>query len=95
MILTSILLKEMGVFFVFRVQRELKKAEREKDSTELNKYPVNRAFQVLPPAEVSLTTGTYQLFPRHQLYEQYKDSVIIEKGQTKTVNIKLSPERKE
>jgi len=44
------------------------------------------------PAEISLTTGTHQLFLQRQLYEPYKDSVTIEKGQTKTLNIKLSPE---
>jgi len=44
------------------------------------------------PAAISLTTGAYQLFLEHQLYEPYKDSVSIEKGQTKTLNIKLSTE---
>jgi hypothetical protein len=44
------------------------------------------------PAEISLTTGTYQLFLEYQLYEPYKDSVVIEQGQTKTLNIRLSPE---
>jgi hypothetical protein len=47
------------------------------------------------PAEISLTIGTYQLFLQRQLYEPYKDSVMIEKGQTKTLNIRLSPEGKE
>ena len=47
------------------------------------------------PAEMSLTTGTYQLFLEHQLYEPYMDSLTIEKGQTKTLNIQLSPEGKE
>jgi len=47
------------------------------------------------PAEISLTTGTYQLFLEHQLYEPYKDSVMIEKGQNKSLNIKLSPEGEE
>jgi hypothetical protein len=47
------------------------------------------------PAEISLSTGTYQLFLQHQLFEPHKESVSIEKGQTKTVNIKLSPEGKE
>jgi hypothetical protein len=44
------------------------------------------------PAEISLTTGSHQLFLQQQLYEPYKDSVLIEKGQAKTLNIKLSPE---
>jgi diacylglycerol kinase family enzyme len=47
------------------------------------------------PADISLTTGTYQIFLQRQLYEPYKESVVIEKGQTKTLNIRLSPEGKE
>jgi hypothetical protein len=44
------------------------------------------------PADISLTIGTHQLFLQQQLYAPYKDSVVIEKGQAKTLNIKLSPE---
>ncbi len=47
------------------------------------------------PAEISLITGSHQLFLQRQLYEPYRDSVVIEKGQTKTLNIKLSLEGKE
>jgi len=54
---------------------------------------IDGEFKGQTPAEVSLTTGTYQLFLQRQLYEPYKESVNIEKGQTKTLNIRLSPER--
>ncbi|MCJ7546192.1 MAG: PEGA domain-containing protein [Deltaproteobacteria bacterium] len=47
------------------------------------------------PTEISLTSGTYQLFLQRLLYEPYKDSVVIERDQTKTLNIKLSPEGEE
>lgn len=47
------------------------------------------------PAEISLATGTYQFFLQHQSYESYMDSVTIEKDQTQTLNIRLSPEGKE
>jgi hypothetical protein len=47
------------------------------------------------PAEISLAAGTYQVFLQRQLYEPYKDSLAIEKGQTKTLNIRLLPEGKE
>jgi hypothetical protein len=56
---------------------------------------IDGEFKGQTPAEISLTTGTYQLFLEHQLYEPYKDSVMLEKGQTKTLNIRLSPEGKE
>jgi len=47
------------------------------------------------PAEISLATGTYQLFLQRQLYEPYNESLMIEKGQAKTLNIRLSPAGKE
>jgi hypothetical protein len=56
---------------------------------------INGEFKGQTPAEISLTTGTYQLFLEHQLCEPYMDSLTIEKGQTKTLNIQLSPEAKE
>jgi hypothetical protein len=56
---------------------------------------IDGEFKGQTPAEISLTTGTYQLFLEYQLYEPYKDSVVIEKGQTKTLNIRLSPKGKE
>jgi hypothetical protein len=56
---------------------------------------IDGEFKGQTPAEISLNTGTYQIFLQRQLYEPYKDSVSIEKGQTKTLNIKLSPEEKE
>ncbi len=56
---------------------------------------IDGAFKGQTPAEISLSPGTYQIFLQRQLYEPYKDSVIIEKGQTKTLNIKMSPEADE
>jgi len=56
---------------------------------------IDGEFKGQTPAEISLTIGTHQLFLQRQLYEPYKDSVMIEKGQTKTLNIRLSPEGKE
>jgi len=53
---------------------------------------IDGEFKGQTPAEISLTIGTYQFFLQRQLYEPYKDSVTIEKGQTKTLNIKMSPE---
>ena len=47
------------------------------------------------PVEVTLPVGTYQLFLEHQPYAPYKGSATIEKGQTRSLNIKLSPEGKE
>jgi hypothetical protein len=47
------------------------------------------------PAEISLTTGTYQLFIEHQFYKPYTESLMIDKDQTKTLNIRLSPEGEE
>ncbi|OGP85881.1 MAG: hypothetical protein A2Z08_00930 [Deltaproteobacteria bacterium RBG_16_54_11] len=52
---------------------------------------IDGEFKGQTPADISLTAGTYQVFLQHQLYEPYKDSVMIEKDQTKTLNIKLSP----
>jgi hypothetical protein len=48
-------------------------------------------FRGLTPAEVSLMIGTHQLFLQLELYKPYQESVSIEKGQTKTMNIRLSP----
>ena len=56
---------------------------------------IDGEYKGLTPAEISLTIGTYQIFLQRQLYEPYKDSVTIENGQTKKLNIKLSPEGKE
>jgi len=56
---------------------------------------IDGVYKGQTPAEISLSTGTYQLFLQHQLFEPYKDSVMVEKGQTKTLNIRLSPEGKE
>jgi hypothetical protein len=56
---------------------------------------IDGEFKGLTPVEISLNTGTYQLFLEHQLFESYKESVSIEKGQTKTLNIRLSPEGEE
>ena len=56
---------------------------------------IDGEFKGQTPAEISLSTGTYQIFLQRQLYEPYKESVVIEKGQTKTLNIRLSPEGKE
>ena len=53
---------------------------------------IDGEFKGQTPAEISLMTGTYQIFLQRQLYEPYKDSVMIEKGQTKMLNIKLSTE---
>jgi hypothetical protein len=47
------------------------------------------------PAEMSLNTGTYQLFIENKFYEPYTDSLTIEKDQTKTLNIKLTLEGEE
>jgi len=52
---------------------------------------IDGEFKGQTPAEISLTTGTYQLFLQLQLYKPYMDSLAIEKGQTETLNIKLSP----
>ena len=52
---------------------------------------IDGEYKGLTPAEISLTTGTYQLFLQLQLYKPYMDSLTIEKGQTETLNIKLSP----
>ena len=56
---------------------------------------IDGEFKGLTPAEISLNTGTYQIFLRRELYEPYMDSLTIEKGQTKTLNIQLSPEGEE
>jgi len=56
---------------------------------------IDGEFKGQTPAEISLSTGTYQIFLQRQLYEPYRESVVIEKGQTKTLNIRLSPEGKE
>ncbi len=56
---------------------------------------IDGEFKGQTPAEISLTVGTYQLFLQRQLYEPYKESVSIEKDQTKTLNIKLSLQGKE
>ena len=56
---------------------------------------IDGEFKGQTPAEISLPIGTYQIFLQRQLYESYKDLVMIEKGQTKTLNIKLSSEGKE
>jgi hypothetical protein len=56
---------------------------------------IDGEFKGQTPAEISLAIGTYQLFLQHQLFEPYKESVSIENGQTKTLNIKLSPEGEE
>ncbi len=53
---------------------------------------IDGEFKGQTPAKISLTSGTYQIFLQRQLYVPYKDSVMIEKGQTKTFNIKLSLE---
>ncbi len=47
------------------------------------------------PTEISLPIGTHQLFLQQQLYEPYRESVSIEKGQARTLNIRLSPDGKE
>ncbi|OGP85882.1 MAG: hypothetical protein A2Z08_00935 [Deltaproteobacteria bacterium RBG_16_54_11] len=56
---------------------------------------IDGEFKGQTPAEISLAIGAHQLFLQRQLYDPYKESVGIEKGQTKTLNIKLSPEGKE
>jgi hypothetical protein len=56
---------------------------------------IDGEFKGQTPAEISLSTGTYQLFLQHQLFEPYKDSVVLEKDQTKILNIRLSPEGRE
>ena len=53
---------------------------------------IDGEFKGQTPAEISLNTGTYQIFLQRQLYEPYKDSLTIEKGRTKTLNIELVPE---
>jgi len=82
---------------------QTQQTEASKDSGTINitsdppgaKVFINGEFKGLTPAEISLTTGTYQIFLQRQLYEPHKDSVTIENGQTKKLNIKLSPEGKE
>ena len=56
---------------------------------------IDGEFKGQTPAEISLATGTYQIFLQRQLCEPYKESVSIERDQTKTLNIRLSPEGKE
>jgi hypothetical protein len=53
---------------------------------------IDGAFKGMTPSEISLAAGTYQIFLQRQLYEPYKESLMIEKGQTKTLNIKMLPE---
>jgi hypothetical protein len=95
-------IKRNGGFFVSQRHKEgMEKGGEgfcsvgDEERGEFNKYPVDRASQVLMPAEISMTTGKHQLFLQRQLYEPYKDSVVLEKDQTKILNIRLSPEREE
>ncbi|MCJ7546193.1 MAG: PEGA domain-containing protein [Deltaproteobacteria bacterium] len=53
---------------------------------------IDGEFKGQTPTEVSLSSGTHQIFLQRQLYKPYNESVSIEKGQTKTLNIKMSPE---
>jgi hypothetical protein len=81
-------------------QEQTQQKEAPKDSGMINitsdppgaKIFIDGEFKGQTPVEISLNTGMYQIFLQRQLYEPYKDSVMIEKGQTKTFNIRLTPE---
>ena len=56
---------------------------------------IDGAYKGRTPADIALTAGTYQLFLDHQLYASYQKSLMIEKSQTKTLNVELLPKGKE
>ncbi len=84
-------------------QEQTQQKEEAKDSEIISitsnppgaKVFIDGEYKGQTPAEISLITGSHQLFLQRQLYEPYRDSVVIEKGQTKTLNIQLSPEGRE
>ena len=82
-------------------QTQQKEVSNDYGIIDITSYPpgarvfIDGEYKGQTPAEISLATGTYQLFLQHQSYESYMDSVTIEKDQTETLNIRLSPEGKE
>jgi len=82
-------------------ETQLKEVSDDYGIVSITSYPsgarvfIDGEFRGQTPAEMLLNTGTYQLFLQHQFYESYVDSVTIEKDQTETLNIRLSPEGKE